>query len=84
MKVAQSKKVPLVVSDELLEAAHDLRIKDSRVLAVESARKSLKEIMNEILEDREKAIVRHHYGLTMPEKVPGQRKAKSLSQIGKL
>jgi len=84
MRAWQSKRSPEVVSDEFLEVAHDLRVRDSKVLAVESARKTLQEMMNEVLEDRERTIVEQHYGLMPQEKGPQQRKAKSLRQIGTL
>lgn len=77
-----------VVSDEILEVASNFRINDSQVIAVESARKSLEEIMVETLEERERVIVCEHYGLTdsqtdRPE-VSGRRKPRSLSQISAL
>ena len=72
------------VSDEMLEVAHDLRVQDNQITAVESARKSLDQVMSETLEERERVIVQEHYGLAEEEKVIGQRKAKSLSQIAAL
>jgi RNA polymerase primary sigma factor len=72
------------ISDEMLEVAHDLRVQDNQIAAVESARKSLEQVMSETLEERERVIVQEHYGLAEEEKVIGQRKAKSLSQIAAL
>ena len=72
------------VSDELLEVAQDLRVQENQVVAVESARQSLQNVMSETLEERERVIVQHHYGLAEAEKIIGQRKAKSLSQISAL
>jgi len=72
------------VSDELLEVAQDLRVQENQVVAVESARQSLQNVMSETLEERERVIVQHHYGLAEAEKIIGQRKAKSLSQIAAL
>jgi len=69
---------------EPLEVAQDLRIEPSMVVAVESARKSLFDVMRETLEQRERTIVQEHYGLDEQQKVPGQRKARSLSQIAAL
>jgi len=71
-------------TEEWVDVAIDLRLDESKVLAVESARKSLHEIINDALEDREQIIVREHYGLGDQEKLPLQRKAKSFNQIGKL
>lgn len=67
--------------DEMLEVAHDLRVEDSRIAAVESARKSLHEIIADILEEREQTIVTEHYGLIKQTEISGQRKSKSLAQI---
>jgi RNA polymerase primary sigma factor len=72
------------VSDEYLEVAQDLRLQENQVAAVESARQSLQNVMSETLEERERVIVQEHYGLAQAEKVIGQRKAKSLSQIADL
>jgi len=69
------------VSDEMLEVAQDLRVQENQVVAVESAHQSLQNVMSETLEERERVIVQHHYGLAEAEKIIGQRKAKSLSQI---
>ena len=68
----------------LYEVTADLRVMESNVLAVESARKSLKEVMDETLEEREQVIVREHYGLGEQAEMPLQRKAKSFNQIGQL
>ncbi len=72
------------MSDEMLEIARDLRMVDSRVLEVESARRSLEEVMADTLEQREHYIVTEHYGLTDERRVPEQRKGRSLSQIGEI
>ncbi|MBN2377509.1 MAG: sigma-70 family RNA polymerase sigma factor [Sedimentisphaerales bacterium] len=66
---------------EPLEVAQDLRVEPSIVVAVESARKSLFDVMRETLEQRERTIVQEHFGLDEQQKVPGLRKARSLSQI---
>ncbi len=76
-----------IVSDEMLEVASNLRIDDNQVTAVESARKSLEDIMDETLEERERIIVCEHYGLTIKTDNPettGRRKPRSLSQISAL
>lgn len=84
LRLAQRKRAEQATSEEMLEVAHDLRVEDSRVLAVESARRSLNDVMEDWLEERERTVVQQHYGLAQTEKLPLQRKAKSLSQIGKL
>jgi len=71
-------------TDELLEVAHDMRVRDNKVLAVESARMSLEGVMAETLEDRERTIVKEHYGLIKQTEITGQRKAKSLRQIAEV
>ena len=73
------------MEDELLEVAGDVRLTAAHAVgAVESARQSLTDVMNETLEERERVVVREHYGLAEPEKVPGLRKAKSFSEIAAL
>jgi len=79
---AKRRHMQYLIDDELLEVAHDLRVNKGNVAEVESARRSLDEIMDDILEWREKVIVREHYGLANFEKLPGKRKAKSFNQIG--
>ena len=69
---------------DLSEVTGDLRVPASRITEVETARKSLHDIMAEALEDREQQIVKAHYGLTEEPDIPIQRKAKSLTQIGSL
>ena len=73
-----------VTADEALEVATDLRVADNRILALESARKSLRQAIAEALEERERIIVEEHYGLAEQKPIPGQRKARSLSQISAL
>ncbi len=81
----QALKAPaFLVSEEMIEVEQNLRIKDSNVLEVESARRSLDSIMDETLEEREKVVVYEHYGLASFLSGPGQRKAKSFNQIGKI
>jgi len=85
LRTQQNKRPVHETSEELLvEVAHDMRVKDSRVAAVETARKSLEEVMAENLEDRERTIVKEHYGLIRQTEISGQRKAKSLSQIAQV
>jgi len=74
------------VEEEILEVAGDVRLATGQAVvgAVESARRSLTDVMDEALEERERVVVREHYGLTEPEKVPGLRKAKSFSEIAAL
>ncbi len=72
------------ISDEFLEVAKDMRVQENQVVDVESARQSLQSVMSETLEERERVIVQEHFGMAEPEKVIGQRKAKSLSQIAAL
>ena len=69
---------------EVLETADNLRLVDSKVQAVESARKSLEQVMTETLDEREQAIVRQHYGLTDKTELIGQRKPKSLREIAEM
>jgi RNA polymerase primary sigma factor len=45
---------------------------------------SLEDVMTETLEDRERTIVKEHYGLIKQTEITGQRKAKSLRQIAEL
>ena len=68
----------------MLEVVHDFRVGQSRILAVESARKNLEEVIDESLDKRERIIVREHFGLIKQTEITGQRKAKSLSQIAQL
>jgi len=84
LRTRQGKKPIYDAPEDMLEVAHNLRIADSQVAAVESARKSLEDVMAETLDDRERVIVREHYGLIRQTEITGQRKAKSLSQIAKL
>ena len=77
----KNKHVVESVNDALPEVAHDLRVQDNQVVAVESARRNLQDVMAETLEERERVIVQEHFGLSEAEKVIGRRKAKSLSQI---
>ena len=58
-----------------------MRVQQNQIVAVETARKSLQDVMSETLEERERVIVQEHYGLTEGEKVIGRRKSRSLSQI---
>jgi len=80
----QSRHPAYEASEEMLEVAQDYRLQPSKVTAVEDARKSLEEIINDTLEEREKSIIRQHYGLLKQTELTGQRKPKSLSQIGRL
>jgi len=84
LRSKQVRQVEHTVGEEVLELAHNLRVGAGRVVAVESARRSLEEVMAEALEGRERLVVREHYGLVEPKKVSGQRKSKSFRQIGKL
>ena len=72
------------IPDELWEVTEDLRVASSRVEAVESAHQSLKDLMEDALEEREKIVVQEHYGLGENEKIPGRRKPKSLREIAQL
>ena len=83
-QTAKSKQLEYAAEDELLELSNNLRISDSRITAIESARRGIEEVMAAELDNREKTIVREHYGLSSDKKVPGQRKPKSLSQIAAL
>ena len=78
---SRSSQIIQEAEQEPLEVAQDLRVEPSIVVAVESARKSLFDVMRETLEQRERTIVQEHFGLDEEQKVPGLRKAKSLSQI---
>ena len=80
----RSRQIIQAVEQEPLEVAQDLRVEPSMVVAVESARKSLFDVMRDTLEQREQTIVQEHFGLDEQQKVPGLRKAKSLSQIAAL
>ena len=71
----------VAVDAEALEVVRDLRLADSKVMAVESARKGLQEVMSETLDEREQVIVREHYGLTDKTELIGQRKPRSLREI---
>ena len=84
LRATQGRKPVYQAGEDMLEVAQDLRVEDSRVLAVESARKSLDQVMSETLDQRERTIVREHYGLIRQTEISGQRKARSLSQIAKL
>jgi len=84
LRTRQVKKPVYDAPEDMLEVAHNLRIAESQVTEVESARKSLEDVMSETLDDRERVIVREHYGLIRQTEISGQRKAKSLSQIAKL
>jgi RNA polymerase sigma factor (sigma-70 family) len=84
LRATQSRTPVHQAGEDMLEVAQDLRLEDSRVLAVESARKSLDQVMSETLDQRERTIVREHYGLIRQTEISGQRKPRSLSQIAKL
>ncbi len=84
LRATQSRKPVYQAGEDMLEVAQDLRLEDSRVLAVESARKSLDQVMSETLDQRERTIVREHYGLIRQTEISGQRNPMSLSQIAKL
>ena len=84
LRSQQNRRPIYEATDELLEVAHDMRVQDNKVLAVESARMSLEDVMTETLEDRERTIVKEHYGLIKQTEITGQRKAKSLRQIAEL
>ncbi len=77
----QAKQPEHEACDEFLEVAHDMRIQDNRIPAIESARRSLDEVIRDTLEDREQTIVKEHYGLIRQTEITGQRKVKSLAQI---
>ena len=79
---AKRKYMHYYIDDKLLEVAHDLRVNKGNVMEVESVRRSLDEIMDDILECREKVVVQEHYGLKGFESLPIKRKAKSFNQIG--
>ena len=84
LRSQQNRRPIYEATDELLEVAYDMRVQDNKVLAVESARMSLEDVMTETLEDRERTIVKEHYGLIKQTEITGQRKAKSLRQIAEL
>ncbi|OQA01736.1 MAG: RNA polymerase sigma factor SigA [Planctomycetes bacterium ADurb.Bin412] len=83
----QAKKAKFVeqTADEAwIEVAQDLRVEPGKAAALESARRSLDEVIEEELEERERIIVREHYGLIDYKPELGRRKSKSLSQIADL
>ncbi|MBN1844830.1 MAG: sigma-70 family RNA polymerase sigma factor [Sedimentisphaerales bacterium] len=77
----QGRRRPDTVSAEVLETADDRRPADSPILAVESARRDLQQVMADTLEQRERLIVQEHYGLTGMKQVLPRRRGCSLSQI---
>lgn len=83
----QAKKTKFVeqtADDAWIEVSQDLRVEPSKTAALESARRSLDEVIEEELEERERVIVREHYGLIDYKPGLGRRKSKSLSQIADL
>ena len=74
----------VAVDAEAVEVVRDLRLAGSKITAVESARKGLREVMSETLDEREQVIVREHYGLTDKTELIGQRKPRSLREIAAL
>jgi len=83
LKTKQLRRPAYIVTEEILEVAHNLRIEDSKVTVRESARKSLLEVITDTLEEREKIIVKNHFGLTSKTEIIGERKALSLAQISR-
>ena len=71
------------VDEEVLAAVAEVRVEADQT-AVEQARRSLEQVMDDELEDRERVIVKEHYGLTGQVKVAGQRKPRSLAEIAAL
>jgi RNA polymerase primary sigma factor len=84
LRMSQAHQPESAVSDELLEVTGDLRVNTGNVLAVESARRSLQDVMQDILDPRERQIVGAHYGLSENSDsiLPG--KPVSLTRIGEL
>jgi RNA polymerase sigma factor (sigma-70 family) len=73
-----------LVPQEWIEVTADMRVSDSKVQAIETARKSLQDILAENLEEREQLVVREHYGLATFFEGPGKRVAKSFNKIGEV
>jgi len=84
LRSQQNRRPTHETADEMLEVVHDMRVQDNKVLAVESARMSLEDVMTETLENRERTIVKEHYGLIKQTEITGQRKPKSLRQIAEI
>ncbi len=73
-----------LVTQEWIEVTTDMRVSDSKTQAIETARRSLQDIMAETLEEREQMVVSEHYGLATLFEGPGRRVAKSFNKIGEL
>jgi len=71
------------VEPDILETLADKRYTEPRITAIEAAESSLKQIIDKILDHREKQVVFSHYGM---EEVPTSSETShmSLSEIAKL
>ena len=65
LKRKQSRQLATIdAQNPWLEVTADLRLVPSTVPQIDAARQSLDDVMDETLEERERFIVRAHYGLT--------------------
>ena len=87
-KALQEREQATVVENEWLDVANDMRVEEGRVEAIETARQSLDSVMDQMLDQRERLVVREHYGLGDDGEPAGQkevrRRAKSFKAIGEM
>jgi len=76
--------IPSLTQEELESVEQAQPVDSNHVVAVESARSSLEQVIQQTLDDREQIIVRQHYGLIKQTEITGQKQPRSLSQIAAL
>ena len=85
LAIRENKQQIQSLTEEELENVEQAQPVDSNhVVAVESARSSLEQVIQQTLDEREQIIVRQHYGLIKQTEITGQKKHRSLSQISAL